>query len=152
MHLDAQNIKQFWYLASVLEFLLIALAHLTIHGHTNHFTHIWYPEPCCSSSCSPLKPGIHWSVIPSRGVLSQLGSAWLGSLMQKQCSEPECESCVAGYTLFTNHYETYTKRKFHRKNFKFANHSENYVTHYSSIIQSFPLESATKTERTRLFS
>ncbi len=44
MYLDAQNIKQFWYWASALEFLLIAYAHLTTHDHTNSFTHIWYPE------------------------------------------------------------------------------------------------------------
>ncbi len=40
MHLDAQNIKQFWYRASVLEFLLIAHAHLTTNDHTNSSTHI----------------------------------------------------------------------------------------------------------------
>ncbi len=44
MYLDAQNIKQFWYRASALEFLLFAPAHLTTHGHTNSSTHIWYPE------------------------------------------------------------------------------------------------------------
>ncbi len=44
MHLNAQNIKQFWYPASTLEFLLIAHVHLTTHGHTNSSRHIWYPE------------------------------------------------------------------------------------------------------------
>ncbi len=40
MHLDAQNIKQFGYRVSVLEFLLIAQAHFTTHGHTTSLTHI----------------------------------------------------------------------------------------------------------------
>ncbi len=48
MHLDAQNIKQFWYRASVLE-LLITHIHLTTHGYTNSSTHIWYPEHWRSS-------------------------------------------------------------------------------------------------------
>ncbi len=44
MHLDAQNIKQLWHWASALEVVLITLVHLTTDGHTNSFTHIWYPE------------------------------------------------------------------------------------------------------------
>ncbi len=52
LRLDAQNVKQFWYRASALEFLLIAHAHLTTHGHTNSSTHIWYPERWRSSSHS----------------------------------------------------------------------------------------------------
>ncbi len=48
MHLDAQSIEQLWYWASAFEFLLIAHAHLTTHGHTNSSTHIWYSE--CSRS------------------------------------------------------------------------------------------------------
>ncbi len=40
IHLDAQNIEQLWYRAFALEFLLTALAHLTIHGHTNSSTHL----------------------------------------------------------------------------------------------------------------
>ncbi len=39
LHLNAQSIKQFRYRASVLEFLLIAQAHHTTHGHTNFSTH-----------------------------------------------------------------------------------------------------------------
>ncbi len=39
MPLDGQNIKQFWYRAPALEFLMTAHAHLTTHGHTNSFTH-----------------------------------------------------------------------------------------------------------------
>ncbi len=46
MYLDAQNIKLFWYRASVLEFLLIAHAHFTTHDHTNSSTYIWYTESC----------------------------------------------------------------------------------------------------------
>ncbi len=52
MHFDTQNIKQFWYWASVLEFLPIAHAHVTTHGHTNSSTYIWYPEGWRSSSRS----------------------------------------------------------------------------------------------------
>ncbi len=37
-------------LMSVLEFLLIAPAHLTTHDHTNSSKHIWYPEHWRSSS------------------------------------------------------------------------------------------------------
>ncbi len=40
MHLDAQNIKQFCYRSSALEFLQIAHTHLNTHGHTNSSTHI----------------------------------------------------------------------------------------------------------------
>ncbi len=40
MHLDTQNIKQFWYRALALEFLLIAHADLTTHGHSYSSTHI----------------------------------------------------------------------------------------------------------------
>ncbi len=40
MHLDAQNIKQFRYRVSTLEFLLIAHAHLTTRGHTISSPHI----------------------------------------------------------------------------------------------------------------
>ncbi len=52
MHLDVQNIKQFWYRAPGLQFLLITHAHLTTHGHTNSSTHIWYPEHWRSTSRS----------------------------------------------------------------------------------------------------
>ncbi len=44
MYLDAQNIKQFWYRSSALEFLLIPHTDLTTHGNTNSSTYIWYPE------------------------------------------------------------------------------------------------------------
>ncbi len=50
LHLDAQNIKQFWYRVSAIEFLLIAHAHLSTHDHTNFSTHIWYPGRWRSSS------------------------------------------------------------------------------------------------------
>ncbi len=50
LHLDPQNIKQFWYRASASEFLLIARTHLTTHGHINSSTHIWYLECWRSSS------------------------------------------------------------------------------------------------------
>ncbi len=42
MHLDAQNIKQFWYRASASEFLPKAHAHLSTRGHINSPTHTWY--------------------------------------------------------------------------------------------------------------
>ncbi len=43
VHLDAQNIKQFWYWSSASKLLLIAHTHLTTHGYTNYsFTHIWF--------------------------------------------------------------------------------------------------------------
>ncbi len=48
-----------------------------------------------------------------------------------------CRECKSGYTLFANCNKTCTKRKFYRKNCKFAKHDENRVTHYSFIIQSF---------------
>ncbi len=35
IHLDAQDIKQFWYRTSASKFLPIAHAHLTTYGHTN---------------------------------------------------------------------------------------------------------------------
>ncbi len=40
MHFDTENIKQFLYRASALEFLLISHTYLTTDGHTNSSTHI----------------------------------------------------------------------------------------------------------------
>ncbi len=51
-----------------------------------------------------------------------------------------CEA-IAGYILFANHYKTWMKWKFRRKNCKFAKLDENLVIHYSSVIQSFTPES-----------
>ncbi len=66
MHLDAQNIKQFWYRASAIEFLSIAHVHLTARSHTNSSTHIWEPEHWRSSTHSRLTliswPRSHWLV------------------------------------------------------------------------------------------
>ncbi len=83
MHLDTQNIKQCWYWASVLEFLLIAHAHLTNRGYTNSFTHTWYPEHWHLSSHSCLT-NISW-LRSERRVAQQAASRQLDCIQHSLC-------------------------------------------------------------------